>query len=398
MEILKSVAGNVRKRSSRFYLWLITSFIVFIGILYGSIFSGKITPKYGYNEQMQRSELNNLYNFFFFKQIKKIDIRIWCFLEVLALLGIIYIWFYYAPIFYKKLRNLYNAFKDNKEYQNLYNHFKQWTKQFDYDISKKSPTKKSFWVKLIYNIVWLIYGITITFYTYSCFSDLSLSSITVVMFEMLIISVILLNFSSYYNCVVFVYFVMRVLKLAQKDNLDYVKELPSTTYGFQELKSTADTIYIYFLLDSALCTIAFVCFLGIVPLDMNSYFYVHSGAGIFEAVFLIINGLISWIGIALLLRTYLYRLHDHWKSKSLKLYQEEYNKVKHDLAKNKTNSGKKLKGKKSIEEITNLMNQLSQDKMAMNKWEFGTSLATLIADLATAGITFDIIFKMFFSK
>ena len=49
MEILKSVAGNVRKRSSRFYLWLITSFIVFIGILYGSIFSGKITPKYGYN-------------------------------------------------------------------------------------------------------------------------------------------------------------------------------------------------------------------------------------------------------------------------------------------------------------------------------------------------------------
>ena len=131
---------------------------------------------------------------------------------------------------------------------------------------------------------------------------------------------------------------------------------------------------------------------------MNSYFYVHSGAGIFEAVFLIINGLISWIGIALLLRTYLYRLHDHWKSKSLKLYQEEYNKVKHDLAKNKTNSGKKLKGKKSIEEITNLMNQLSQDKMAMNKWEFGTSLATLIADLATAGITFDIIFKMFFSK
>ena len=392
MEILKYVAGNIKKRSPLFYICLFASALIFIVILHGTVFSGEITTKHGTAGQIQGIAPSYMQNFFLFVQMKKIDIRIWSILELCALLGNIYIWFYYAPIFYEKLQNLGKIFGDNEDYQKLYKDFCYWTKQWNLSVTKRNLTRKNYWIKWIYNVVWAFFFIIVVAYSSSCFSDISLSGITIIMFVLLIVSMVLLNFSSYYNCVSFVYFVMRVLNLAQENKLDYVKEFPSATYGYQELKSTADMVYIYFLLDSSLCTIAYICFLGIIPMDMTSCFYRFPRAGIIEVTFLILNGLVSWVGIALLLRTYLFRLHSSWKSSSLKAYQKEYNEIISRMKENKVRSGKKLEGQK--EDITNRMERLVQDRMAMNKWEFCTSIATLAADLATAGITMDFIFKM----
>lgn len=251
MEILEFVEKNVRKRSWWYYIWVSISVLIAIYIIMEIVVFGEITAV-GKGLKPAGQEIR------FLEQCTKLDVKLWCFLQVCSLLGIIYIWFYYAPIFYEELVGVENLFK-GKDYRQLCNSHKHWIRQFNCRGNRKETAVKS-----IYGVMWFVFIVVFIFYSYDYLSNVFEEKIVVAAVEILIYASALLNFSSYYNCVSFVYFVMKVFKLAKDDKLNYVKEIPSTTYGYQELKRTADTIYLYFLIDSSLCTVAYLSFWCIV--------------------------------------------------------------------------------------------------------------------------------------
>ena len=96
MEILEFVEKNVRERSWLYYIWVSISVLIAIYIIMEIVVFGEITAV-GKGLKPAGQEIR------FLEQCTKLDVKLWCFLQVCSLLGIIYIWFYYAPIFYEEL-------------------------------------------------------------------------------------------------------------------------------------------------------------------------------------------------------------------------------------------------------------------------------------------------------
>ena len=62
-------------------------------------------------------------------------------------------------------------------------------------------------MKSIYGVMWFVFTVVFIFYSYDYLSNVFEEKIVVAAVEILIYASALLNFSSYYNCVSFVYFV-----------------------------------------------------------------------------------------------------------------------------------------------------------------------------------------------
>lgn len=169
----------------------------------------------------------------------------------------------------------------------------------------------------------------------------------------------------------FVYFLMRLYREAGRNGLEYVEELPSVTHGFQLLLNIANTIYLYFLMDSFLSTVSFFALWKLTPkegLTGEHYWMFVRPDFLYLVLFLIICGLGTWVFIVLVSRAYLRRLHHEWVYQSSLALRKTY----------RTASG----GPKEQAVIDK--ERLYQDKISISGWDMLISLAALAANLFTA--------------
>ena len=202
--------------------------------------------------------------------------------------------------------------------------------------------------------------------------------VLIILFEILFGFVIILNFSGFYICIVFVYFLMRVYRLEQNEKLCYIVEIPSITYGFQILNNTANKIYVYVFFQSMFCIATYFCFWKIICTDtcwVSSVSWMVVVLFLYVAFFCIIFGMVVWPAIILLSRLFLYKLHDEWKLRSSKVFEKEYQ--------------KNIKNQDRTECIVLIKERLTQDKISIRKWDIIISLAALAANLVTVWSIFD---------
>ena len=341
MEIMKWVATHVRQKSRLFYTFLIVLSIITIALLMNNI---------GLNDSKSPT----------LKIISKNAPWSWYILWIGTIFMTICIWFYYAPIVEADLYHLNTAFKNN-QYHQLFQKYQGWVMQF-----KFRSVDLSWIYKIFYSILWLIFTAAFLYFSYLVLSKIFSGQILfILLYGIMALTLILLNFSSYHICIIFVYFLMRVYRLAQEKYLSYVKEIPSATYGFQVLNNTANTIYAYFLLDSFFCTISYFCFVKIIysdedfssPLQTN---LTNLSAFLYATFFMTAFGLISWLFIILLSRAYLHRLHTLWKLQTDEILEKKYQRLSCTPAER--------------ELLVSAKEKLAQDKISMGRWELFISL------------------------
>lgn len=344
-----------------------------LGVLVSSIIFFGMNAFFG---QFPSKAVESENNLTFFSTLEKTDARIWLLLVSAVLPTNIYILLYYAPFVLPDLNNLGNVFSHNRSFQDLCKAYQNWLKWPS--VKKKNNSSIT---KIVYIIIWLIYVASFPIYAFDRLLNVFPIHGSFIFLVIIGVTNIILNFFVYFNCVCYTYFLRKVYYLAQKEALSYVEEYPSTTYGFQMLDCTVRRVCICFFLDSLLSTIAHISFLGIVfPGDalsvgwnfkFLSFVYING--------FMIIFGFTSWIGIMLLSRVYLRRTHDIWKMKRLQKLQERYD--------NEMDTPIK-------EKLVSEMNTIVHDNLSVGLLERVMSITTLIANLATAGITFDMFKKL----
>lgn len=345
----------------------------FSGVLVSSVIFFGVNAFFGQFPSQVVESGNNLT---FFSVLEKADTRIWLLLVSAVLPTNIYILLYYAPLVLPDLNHLGNVFSHNRPFQDLCKAYRDWLKW-------PSAQKKnnSSLAKKVYMALWLIYVASFPAYAFKRLPNALPICGSFIFLVIIGITNIILNFFVYFNCVCYTYFLRKVYYLAQEDALSYIEEYPSITYGFQMLDRTVRRIYICFFLDSLLSTIAHVSFLGIVfPGDALSFGWNCKFLSfVYINGFMIIFGFTSWIGIMLLSRVYLRRIHDIWKMQRLQKLQERYD--------NEMDSQIK-------ENVVSEMNTIVHDSLSVGLLERIMSITTLIANLATAGITFDMFRKL----
>lgn len=337
MKIMKWVSVQIENKNWGYYLVLALLSIFALYLAFGKI----VTDICPLSEKMTKITWDKR--------------SFWYFPWAVAMIGIVYVWMYYAPVVCRDLDRLGDAFP-NEEYRALYYDFTGWLRQLYWNRSGKS-----LFLKILYTIFWFLFlGCFIysyctifsqnfqhkdSFFYYGCGAFLILSTV-----------IIILNYSSYYICMMFVYFLIRICKLDKNSPLDYLKQSPSATGGFQLLKHTANRICLYFFLDCFFCMISLYCFWQIINID-NIIMTKTLWAAFFYATFFFMTlCLISWVVIILVSRTYLHRLHNEWKFRSIKEYKE----------------------------CTAVMEKLAMDRISVGPLELMISIATLVANIVTA--------------
>jgi len=347
MEIMGKIAYCVREKSWMYYVMLFFSLLFTVTLLAAG-------------------------NLEIFKADADMDLAALCkdhlafSLSIISFSLIIVIWFYYADYVYQRLDTLGELFPHHQGYAELAGHANSWFYQFD--LSRPGGSRK---FKLIYQMTWIAFSSFSLFFTWSCFDNRGFQPLVIIPFEFLNVFLLVLNFSSYYICIVFVYFLMRLYKLEREDRLDYVQECPSLSHGFFALRHFSEVIYRYFLFDSLLCTVAYLLFL-FFSLDPLSF----GDDPVFKVSFfcttipLFLFGLTTWVGIVLLSRAYLNRVHESWKLRSSQWLQEQYARAADDAARNA---------------VTLKQERVLQDTVPTSIWEILFSAVTLLANFATIG-------------
>lgn len=353
MGIMRFVAKQVREKSKFYYAALIMGSILTVVLALGKImtlsdlFSVGVPFDDGWDSQW-----------------------FWYFPWSGTILATIIVWFYYAPVVCDALDKLKDAFQ-SEEYASLYERYQGWMQQFNWKMGGRSP-----WFKRVYLLFWglFLFAFIVSF-PRSALEQCGFDRILQWTFVIMSGSLSVLNFSSYYICIVFVYFLMRLCRLERKTGLDYIRQYPSATYGFQVLSQTFDIIVLYFLLDSLFCSITYFSFWQIVskagyePKTWEEYWFF-----LYVTLFLILFGLSSWLYIILVSRVYLNRLHRRWKLRSYRLYEEMYRQKKWQSA--------------EMDHVLEDINRLNQDKITMKSGEMLISLLAVAANLVTAASVF----------
>lgn len=342
MEIMRFVKNQVKDKTLLFYLCVFFTMGDTVVLIMDATFSNQ-TPPWG-------------------------EDLVWRVLLIGPLMLIVYIWLYYAPIVCKDLWRLKNAFLD-KIYPELYISFRRRLNQSLF--LKGSIKEKVF--KWTYTVLWLVFYLEFLFFVadYLFIKNRLLTWESAVLYVCLTSIAITLNFSSYYICIMFVHFLMCLYKAQRENGLEHVAELPSVTHGFQVLLHTANTIYLYFLVDSFLSTIAFFALWKLTPkegLTGERYWMYVRLDFLYMTIFLIVCGLGTWIFIVLVSRAYLRRLHYEWVYCSSIALRKTY----------RTTSGAPK------EQAVIDKERLYQDKISITGWDLLISLTALAANLFTA--------------
>lgn len=287
---------------------------------------------------------------------------LWYFPWAMAMIGIVYIWLYYAPVVCTDLERLKDAFPNNENYASLYESFEGWLRQLHW---KQRGRSKIF--KIPYTIFWTLFLVCFiysycTMFSQSFQGDGGFYCYGLPAFFILTAVIIILNYSSYYICMAFVYFLIRICVLDKKTPLDYLKKYPSATPGLQLLNHTANTICLYFFLDSFFCMVSLYCFWKIINIEVIRMTEPLWAALFYATFFYIALCLVSWVVIILASRTYLHRLHNEWKFRSFKECERNNKRKKREDS----------------------MRELASDKISVGLMELMISIATLVANIVTA--------------
>lgn len=353
MEIMRFVADQVREKSKLYYGVLIAGSILTVVLAFGKIvtFSDLFLVGVPWDDDWDPQ-------WFLYFQVAG------------TIFATIIVWLYYAPIVYDILNKLKDIFQC-EEYSNLFEEYQGWMQQFNFKTNGRSPKFKRAYL-LFWGLFLLLFIVSFPRSAFAqCGFHWILQGIFVVMSGILIV----LNFSSYYICIVFVYFLMRLCRLERETKLDYIKQYPSSTYGFQVLSQTFDIISLYFLLDSLFCSVTYFSFwqmaskAGYKPKTCLEYW-----TFLYVTLFMVVFGLASWLYIILVSRVYLNRLHRRWKLRSYQLYEEMYRQ-------NQWQSD-------TMDHILEDIDRLNRDKITMKSWEMLISLLAVAANLVTAASVF----------
>lgn len=353
MEIMDFVARQVRLKSKFYYLALFTCSILTMALALGNI--------------VTLSDFKSVGVPF----VEEWDPQWpWYFLWAGIAFAIIIVWFYYAPIVCDALDGLKGAFRCEK-YARLYERYQGWMQQFNWKANGRNPK-----FKIVYLLVWgLLLFVLMVSFPRSALDQCGFPRLLQGMFVFMYGSVTVLNFSSYYICIIFVYFLMRLCKLERETKLDYIIQSPSSTYGFQLLSRNFDIIVLYFLLDSLFCSITYyslwhiISSAGYKPETCQEYW-----AFLYVTLFLVLLGLSSWLYIILVSRVYLNRLHRQWKLRSYQLLEARYWSAKWQSD--------------EMDHVLEDIDRLNGDKITMKSWEMLISLLAVVANLITAASIF----------
>lgn len=346
MRIMSFVAKHVRSKSWLYHTILIVCGILTVILALGEMIASVSTLSIGPPWEKWKNQWN------------------WYLLCSGMILAIIIVWFYYAPVVCDNLNRLKEAFQ-GEAYGQLHNRYQGWIHQLHFRMKGRSP-----YLKGVYGFCWLLFAVTFIIFTQSALNMCGFHWCVRGAFFVLTFITIVLNYSSYYLCIVFVYFLMRICKLEREEKLNYIEQYPSSTYGFQALRYASDTIFLYFLWDSLFCTIAYFSFWQIIfkagYKPENEVEYV---VFLYVALFLMLFGLISWLYIILVSRTYLHRLHKEWKLRSYQKYEELY---RHAAVQSM-----------EMDHILEDIERINKDKITTGGWELLISLVAIIANVVT---------------
>lgn len=179
MEIMKCVVKGLKADKLTFYLYYIVPFILLIlnytiGLPELSKFNNTVESNY-----------NSGYVLLYYT-------------IPLFIIAVIYIWFYYAPIYNDNIECLQRAFEGNKEYAILYKNYRGWIRQND--LSGKMNIRM---VKIAFFLFWFL-G---TIFFYYCLFKLEILPKSLKVLPLFLLHTItsMLNFSSYYLCISFIF-------------------------------------------------------------------------------------------------------------------------------------------------------------------------------------------------
>ncbi len=349
MGLIKKIAEIEKKRGFLFYGFFTSISVIALFIVLSKIVS-ELQP---FSKKLVYKNINPDW--------------IWYVLWIGSIVAILCIWVYYAPIVCNKFSRLENAFSDT-QYCHLYSSFQKWIYFFSHP-----HFSRLLLFKFTYLLFWALFFGEFFYFSWQTLKILYTNMCLVrYAYILLIIFSTSFNFFSYYICIIYVYFLIKITKSEHDSPLEYIESCPSLTYGIQTLINVSSTINIYFLLDSFLCTTAYFSYWNILlknkqVLDkLNGYLFI---AFIYVSVFMVMFGLLSWIFIVFLSRIYIVRLHDLWKERSLVKLNEKY----------QTSSDQREQAA-----IENKLKDLFHDRISIGWLELSISFTTLAANIFTA--------------
>ncbi len=344
MEMMRHIAKNLKTNKLNLYIYLAVPFILLIQCFIFGV------PELSKFNSMIKNNNEIVYNFIYF-------------LMPCILLIVIYIWFYYAPIYYKNIIELQSAFKWNDQYASLYKKYIGWIKQFDLN-----GNAGVLFIKIGFCLFWF-WGLG---YLYYCLFGTEILPRNLKVLPLLFLHVIIsvLNFSSYYLCISFIFFIKKVSEL----DLKYNKFLPSTTYGFQLLRKNSNTIYVFFLLDSLGCTILYIALMYIHGIG-NENLRNFDGKFLFMTFYVGILGLGSCFGIAIFISHFLKKIYNKWKDEALYNFHTELLEVEKIYENDKDSK---------IRDLAHIIEKLQHDKISISRQEIIISIIVGIVNLIAA--------------
>lgn len=242
----------------------------------------------------------------------------------LILLLIIHIWIYSAPKFYINTLSLDQIFLDSQYISLCERHMDlMYQLHFETDSAKDSISslyeiifKSGFCFLWIY--VWV--KCAFIFRYLGIFPSNFIGNITFFLFSI----ALFLNFSSYYTCILFTYFLRQVSNLPNIKELHHNRYIPSSSLGLQRLSSNASIASLVFLIVSMLFTVIhiFIILSGIRANEFIDLLRNRPNYFRFITVSIFILGAGTFFVLYLVPKLFLKRIHRIWKIDSLKEFED----------------------------------------------------------------------------
>ena len=254
---------------------------------------------------------------YFFTNDKTLDIiQIIC--QIILVL-IILIWIFSSTKFFNCIKELEKLFK-TKQYKNAYRKYINLIHQFNY---KKWSIRRIF-IELIYVFAWFFPFINamVQLYHFGFVPSNFIGTITIILFAI----AIYLNYFSSHLSFSFAFFIYQISKI---EKLDYNRNLPSATWGFQILKYNISLCLFTYFIVSSLYTMFFIVIIFFTHRTRDMVILINNEILKYYAM-LIVFILTSFTFFILLLlpNIFLYNLFSKWRHASLYYFEKKLLSIK----------------------------------------------------------------------
>lgn len=285
----------------------------------------------------------------------------------------IHIWLYGSSKFYEGIKRL-RSFFDAAAYKRICDAFRHWGYLWWMDSGKSFRN----FIKVFYTFIWIAYCICIinVFVIHYHFIPINIYGFTTIVLYVLVMT---LNYSSYYLCIAYVFFLRSISKI----ELEHNEQIPSSTWGFQRLLHDSSMVSIAFLVDSMIYVVIY--FIEIYVMIGGKYFY---DIALFKekillgyvTFFTLLPSLFSFFIVFILPKVFLDRLLKRWKLEELKRLDDEL--------KNGPVLGDSSRDRKQL-----MIDHIIHDRIRFGRFEIGTAVLSLMVNLSAIIVNVIQIFK-----